>query len=425
MDALKIIGGTKLQGEVTVSGSKNSVLPLMCAAILGQSPSVLKNVPRLRDVFTMIEILNSLGAKAAFTDEHTLEVDPRSIHSSEAPYELVKKMRASVCTLGPLFAKFGAAKVSLPGGCVIGPRPVDIHLKGMKALGAEIKINHGYILIQGKPVGAEIFLGGRFGSSVTATANVLMAATLATGKTVIESAAMEPEVSDLANFLNTMGAKISGIGSHVLTVTGVPTLQGATYSVIPDRIEAGTFLIAAAITQGNLLVQGVEVRHQRALMDKLWEAGIQVTLEKNSLRVKASKRPHAVDIITLPYPGFPTDLQAQMMALLSLSDGISVITEKIYPERFMHISEMNRMGANISLENSTAIIKGSPALSGAPVMASDLRASAGLVLAALVAEGESTIDRIYHLDRGYERIEEKLSSVGARISREKGSPITP
>jgi UDP-N-acetylglucosamine 1-carboxyvinyltransferase len=397
----------------------------MCAAILGQSPSVLKNVPRLRDVFTMIEILNALGAKAEFTEEHTLEIDPRTIHSTEAPYELVKKMRASVCTLGPLFAKFGNAKVSLPGGCVIGPRPVDIHLKGMKALGAEISVEHGYILIQGKPVGGEIFLGGRFGSSVTATANMLMAATLATGQTVIESAAMEPEVSDLAHFLNSMGARIAGIGSHVLTIEGVSTLQGAQYSVIPDRIEAGTFLIAAAITQGELWVKDADIRHLRALIDKLREAGIQVQKENNSIYVRATKRPHAVDIITLPYPGFPTDLQAQMMALLSLSDGISVITEKIYPERFIHISEMNRLGANIALENSTAIIKGVPKLSGAPIMASDLRASAGLVLAALVAEGESTIERIYHLDRGYERIEEKLSSLGAKIIREKGHSIAP
>lgn len=425
MDSLKIIGGTPLRGEVSISGSKNSVLPLLCAAILGQSPSIFKNVPRLRDVFTMIEILNALGAKADFTDEHTLEVDPRSIHSTEAPYELVKKMRASICILGPLFAKFGNAKVSLPGGCVIGPRPVDIHLKGMKALGAEISIEHGYILIQGKPVGGEIFLGGRFGSSVTATANMLMAATLATGKTVIESAAMEPEIADLANFLNLMGAKISGIGSHILTIEGVSTLQGKTYSVISDRIEAGTFLIAAAITQGDLLIKDAEIRHQRALIDKLCEAGVQVQKEKNSIRVRSTKPPHAVDIITLPYPGFPTDLQAQMMALLSVSDGISVITEKIYPERFIHISEMNRLGANISLENATAIIKGVPKLSGAPVMASDLRASAGLILAALVAEGESTIDRIYHLDRGYERIEEKLSSLGAKIFREKGNVIVP
>ena len=418
MDIFKITGGKKLEGEIQVSGAKNAVLPILCGSILADTPSIFRNVPRLRDVFTMLEILNSLGAKAAFTDENTVEVDPRGINKYEAPYEMVKKMRASICVLGPLFGKFGMAKVSLPGGCVIGPRPVDIHIKGLKAIGAECSVEHGYILLKGKSKGGSLFLGGRFGSSVTATANIIMASVIGEGTTIIESAAMEPEIQDLACYLNKMGAKITGIGSYEMQIEGVKSLSGIDYSVIHDRIEAGTFMLASAITQGNLFVKGARVEHLRALIDKLLEAGISVKPEKNGIRIIATQRPKSVDIITLPFPGFPTDLQAQMMALLSLSDGISVVTEKIYPERFIHIAELNRMGANISLEGATAIIKGVPSLSGAPVMASDLRASAGLLLASLVAEGESMIERVYHIDRGYEQIEKKLNAVGANIVRD-------
>lgn len=417
MDIFKINGGKRLEGEITVSCAKNAILPIMAASILGNSPSRFFNAPKLRDVYTMLEILNALGAKTSFQN-NTIEIDPRAMNKREAPYELVKKMRASICLLGPLYAKYGEAKVSMPGGCVIGPRPIDIHIKGIKALGAECEVEHGYILLKGKPRGGEVFLGGRFGSSVTATANILMAACLAEGTTRIESAAMEPEIQDLANYLNLMGAKISGIGSYFMQIEGVKELHGVDYTVIPDRIEAGTFMIAAAITQGDLLIKGCRLRHLSALVDKLYEAGVSIKENKEGVRVSCKKRPHSVDIITLPFPGFPTDLQAQMMSLLALSNGISVITEKIYPERFIHISELNRMGANICLEGPTAIIKGVPALSGAPVMASDLRASAGLLLAALVAEGQSIIERVYHIDRGYDHIETKLNNVGASIIRE-------
>jgi UDP-N-acetylglucosamine 1-carboxyvinyltransferase len=417
MDYFKVTGGIPLSGEITVSGAKNAVLPILCATLLGDSPSILRNVPRVRDLFTLLKILEALGARYAFLEPDTIMIDPRGVNSFEAPYEMVKQMRASVCVLGPLFARHGYAKVSIPGGCVIGPRPIDIHLKGLHSLGARCTIEHGNVILKGAVRGAEVFLGGRFGPSVTATANILMAATLARGTVVIESASMEPEIQDLAHFLNRMGARISGIGSHQLEIEGVRRLEGAEYSVIPDRIEAGTFIIAAAMTRGNLVVKRARLDHLRALVDKLEAAGIRIRETESGLHVASRKRPNAVDVITLPFPGFPTDLQAQMMAMLSLSRGISVITEKIYPERFMHISELNRMGARISLEGATAVIKGVSNLSGAPVMASDLRASAALVLAALVAEGESVIDRVYHIDRGYEHIEQKLSNAGARIRR--------
>ncbi len=420
MDIFKITGGRRLEGEITISGAKNAVLPIMCAAILGDTPSVLRNVPDLKDVKTMIDILTSLGSKITF-EKGTLTINPKGINKFEAPYEMVKKMRASVCVLGPLFAKYGIAKVSLPGGCVIGPRPIDIHLKGLKAIGATCTINHGNIILKGKALGGEVFLGGRFGSSVTATANILMASVLCKGETIIDSAAMEPEVVDLANFLNKMGAKISGIGSHALTIKGVKKLHGCDYTIISDRIEAGTFMIAGMITQGDLFLRKANANHLRALIDKLIETGAIIKEYKNGIRITANKRPVSTDIITLPYPGFPTDLQAQMMALLTISPGMSVITEKIYPERFIHIAELNRMGANISLEGPTAIIKGVKALSGAPVMASDLRASAALAIAALVADGETTIERVYHIDRGYEQIEKKLCHVGAEITRVKGN----
>lgn len=420
MDYFEIQGGKQLNGEVSISGAKNSVLLILCAALLGKSKTILKNVPHLNDVITMIEILNSLGAKTEFIKKNMISVDPSGLNKSEAPYDMVRKMRASICVLGPLLAIFGKAKISLPGGCVIGPRPVDIHIKGLTSLGATCSIKHGYMNIKGSNLHGEVFLGGRFGSSVTGTANILMASVLSNGTTYIESAAMEPEIQDLAVFLNKMGAKISGIGSHLLQIKGVKSLNGVKHTIIPDRIETGTFIIASAITKSEILLKNTSIHNIRAITDKLTGIGIKIKATKEGIIVLKSKILQATDIITLPFPGFPTDMQAQVMALLSISEGISVVTEKVYPERFMHISELNRMGASISLEGSTAIIKGVKALSGAPVMASDLRASAALVLAALVAEGTSTIGRVYHIDRGYENIEKKLSSLGAKITRKNG-----
>lgn len=409
-----------MRGEVETSGSKNSALPLMAAALLSPDESIFENVPNLSDIMTMCKLLRSLGAKVTY-DEGTLAIKPGKNLKAFAPYKLVSTMRASVCVLGPLLARLGESEVSLPGGCVIGPRPIDLHLKGFEALGAKIEIQHGYVKARaGKKMrGAEIYLGGSYGSSVLATGNVMMAATLTPGKTVIESAACEPEVVDLANFLKAMGAKISGQGSPRIEIEGVKKLHGANYRVIPDRIEAGTFMYAAAITGGDLLIKKMEPTHLNAVIDKLTQAGVSITKYKNALRVTRRGKLKTVDMTTLPYPAFPTDLQAQMMALMTVSPGISVITEKIYPDRFMHVSELARMGAKVIMEGSTAVIHGVPKLSGAPVMASDLRASAALVLAGLVAEGETEVNRVYHLDRGYDRLEQKLSKVGAQIRRVK------
>lgn len=419
MDKLVIEGGRRLTGSVTVSGAKNSCLPILAATLLSDDKSVIKNVPNLRDISTMLKILKNLGVRVQ-QDGSTITIEPRGYKKHTAPYELVSTMRASVCLLGPLIAKQRKAEVSFPGGCVIGPRPIDLHLKGMKALGASLKVERGYIIAEAKNLrGGNVYLGGHFGSSVLATGNVMMAATLAKGTTVIENAACEPEVIDLANFLIKMGAKISGHATHRITVEGVKKLHGAEHSIIPDRIEAGTYIIAAAITKGDITLKNMELDHLVAVTDKLMESGLEIKKTQEGVRVRYVKKLKPLDIITLPYPGFPTDLQAQFMSLMTVADGISVITEKIYPERFIHISELGRMGADIQLEGPNAIVKGVKNLSGAPVMASDLRASAALVLAGLVAKGRTDVHRIYHLDRGYENIEAKLTKLGAKVWREK------
>jgi UDP-N-acetylglucosamine 1-carboxyvinyltransferase len=419
MDKLIIEGGVKLKGEITVSGAKNAVLPIMAATLLTDEPCVIKNVPHLRDSNSMLKILRALGKIAEF-DKGKVTVCAGKAVNHIAEYKLVSTMRASFCVLGPLLGKLKKAKVSLPGGCVIGVRPVDLHLKGIKALGADISIDSGYVLAKTNRLrGAHIYLGGVYGSSVLATDNVMMAAVLASGKTVIESAACEPEVADLAEFLIKMGAKIKGHGTPIIEIEGVKNLRGAVHSIIPDRIEAGTMILASLITKGDILIKNVQYQHLGALIDKLDEAGARVSRADGSLRVRGNKRLKAVNITTLPYPGFPTDMQAQMMALMCVTGGISVITEKIYPDRFMHVSELNRMGAHIQREGPHAIVEGIKCLSGAPVMASDLRASACLVLAGLAAKGKTSISRIYHLERGYENIEEKLINLGARVWREK------
>ena len=419
MDKFIVEGGVRLKGTVEISGAKNAALPILAATLLTEDKCVIKNVPPLRDVYTMLRILRALGVRVDMEDGIVV-VHPSGYRNCQAPYKLVSTMRASVCVLGPILAKLRHAEVSMPGGCVIGPRPIDLHIKGLKALGADIKIEHGYIIADAKNLtGGRVYLGGKFGSSVLATGNVMMAATLARGKTIIENAACEPEVCDLAEFLIKMGAKIKGQRTPILEIEGVKSLHGAEHSIINDRIEAGTFMIASAITGGDVLIKGANIEHLGAVIDKLKEAGVKITSAKDGLRVTKTGFIRPVDVTTLPYPGFPTDMQAQMTALMCMTKGISVITEKIYPERFMHISELARMGAHIILEGSSAIVKGVPKLSAAPVMASDLRASAGLVLAGLVAKGNTEISRIYHLDRGYHNIEEKLGKLGVRIRREK------
>ena len=420
MDKIVITGGHRLEGTVEVSGAKNASLPILAAAVLSKERSVIKNVPQVADVFTMVKILKSLGAKVVH-EGNTVDIDPKGIKNPTITYKIVSTMRGSICFLGPLLGRFHEAKVSFPGGCVIGPRPIDLHLKGMRALGAEIGLDHGYVYASAKKGlrGTRIYLGGAFGSSVLGTGNVMMAACLAKGKTVIDNAACEPEVVDLGNFLKKMGAKIEGLGSPSIEIEGVKTLHGAQYSVISDRIEAGTYMIASAMTKGDVTLKNMDLRVLGAMLDKLKDAGVMVTQKGPHVRVRRERILRPVSVTTLPYPGFPTDLQAQMMALMCIVPGISVITEKIYPERFMHVSELNRMGANIMLEGPSAIVSGKKKLSGAPVMASDLRASAGLVLAGLVAEGETEVARVYHLDRGYENLVAKLQALGAKIRREK------
>jgi UDP-N-acetylglucosamine 1-carboxyvinyltransferase len=419
MDKLIIEGGVKLKGEVTVSGAKNAVLPILAATLLTDEPCVIKGVPNLRDTNSMLKILRALGKIAEF-DKGNVSVTAGKSLNYIAEYKLVSTMRASFCVLGPLLGKLKKAKVSLPGGCVIGVRPVDLHLKGIRALGADISIDSGYVIAKtNKLRGTYIYLGGVYGSSVLATDNVMMAAVLASGKTIIESAACEPEVVDLAEFLIKLGAKIKGHGTPVIEIEGVKNLHGAVHTIIPDRIEAGTLILASLITGGDVLIKNVQYQHLGALIDKLAEAGAHLERIDGALRVKGSKKLKSVNITTLPYPGFPTDMQAQMMSLMSVTGGISVITEKIYPDRFMHVAELNRMGAHIQREGPHAIVEGIKNLSGAPVMASDLRASAGLVLAGLAARGKTSISRIYHLERGYEFIEKKLVNLGAKVWREK------
>lgn len=418
MDKIVVRGGRKLTGEVQISGAKNSALPILAAAIMAETPSTIRNVPSLRDIQTMLEILTFLGVQSQWLTPDTLKIDPSGLNQQEAPYDLVRKMRASVCLLGPLLGKFKKASVSLPGGCVIGPRPIDLHLKGLRALNANLSIDHGNVVADGtKMKGADLFLGGRFGSSVLATANLMMAASLTKGTTTIESAACEPEIVDLAEFLTKMGARIEGAGSHIIRIQGQNSLKGTEHQIITDRIETGTYLVAGAMMGGPVRLVGGNHRHLFAVIDKLRDAGARIEADGTGLTVTRGHTLKVVDVITLPYPGFPTDMQAQMMALMSMTEGISVITEKVYPERFMHISEMNRLGAKISLEGSSAVIAGKRRLSGAPVMASDLRASAALILAGLVAEGQTEIHRVYHLDRGYEKIEQKLKALGADIDR--------
>ena len=427
-DQLVITGGRPLEGTIRVSGAKNGVLPLLAAMLLSDGRCTLKNVPDLDDVRTLLQILGELGLQSEWRGPGVVSARVTSDANSVARWELVSRMRASIYVLAPLLARRGYAKVSLPGGCVIGLRPVDLHLKGLRALGAEISLDHGYIVAKapgGRLKGGTVYLGGPFGSSVGATCNTLMAASLADGKSVIEGAACEPEVTELALFLNAMGATIEGIGTPRLVITGVPRLHGASATVIPDRIEAGTFMCMAAIAGGDVRVEDVRTDHLGAVIDLLQQVGASIEEEEQGVvRVRREGKLHPVQLVTLPYPCFPTDLQAPMLSLLAMADGISVVTEKIYPDRFTHLAELNRMGADIIREGQSAIVRGVPRLGGADVMASDLRAGASLVIAGLAAEGETRIHRVYHIDRGYERLEEKLTAIGAAIVRDKDAVST-
>ncbi len=423
MDSLLIKGATPLSGEVRVSGAKNACLPMFAAALLTDEKCVLKNVPNLSDVRFMADIVRAVGAEVSNPSEGVWEICAKNL-SHIAPYELVRKMRASICLLGPLSARMKKAEVSLPGGCVIGARPVDLHIKGMRALGAKVEIERGYICVDARKMrGAQVYLGGRFGSTVTGTANIVMAAVSIPGTTVIENAACEPEIADLCAMLEKMGAIIEGAGSPTISITGVPRLCGATHSVMPDRIEAGTWITAALASRGKVLIRDAQKKYLGSFLDVLERAECPVKAKSpSSIYVDASDlKLRPIEAITLPYPGLPTDLQAQLCALMTQADGISIVTERIYPERFMHVPELARMGANIAREGPSAIISGGTKLSGAPVMASDLRASAALVIAALAASGETLIHRVYHIDRGYEKIDEKLASLGAHVERLKGA----
>ncbi len=419
MDIFHITGPVRLSGRITVSGSKNASLPIMAATIMAPGKSVIKNAVRLSDVTVLGRLLSQLGAKLNRNENDDLHIDSTVIDNPIGEYDILRKMRAGICILGPLLARCKRAKVSMPGGCAIGDRPVDIHLKGLQQLGAKIHLKAGYIVAQAPDglKGNDIFLGGPFGSTVLGTANVLMAATLAKGRTTIEAAACEPEIADLANCLNRMGAKISGIGSPRLIIEGVSCLKPVEYSVIPDRIEAGTFMVAAAITAGELRLQNCPLGHMMAVVDKLRNIGVTIESQNNGCIITRTGGLKPADVTTQSYPGFPTDLQAQLMALLSLAEGNSVITEKIFPDRFMHVAELNRMAASLRKEGPSVIISGVKKLMAAPVMASDLRASAALVLAGLAAEGTTIVNRVYHIDRGYKSIENKLNSVGAKIVR--------
>lgn len=416
MQKIVVTGGRPLAGEVAISGAKNAVLPILCAALLADETVAIGNVPRLHDVKTTLRVLTELGAGVEIADDYSLRIDPRSVHSHVAPYELVKTMRASVLVLGPLLAKYGAAEVSLPGGCAIGSRPVDLHIRALEALGAEITLEHGFIKAQAKRL-----KGGRIHFemvSVGATENALMAATLAEGTTVIENAAREPEIVDLAACLVELGAQIEGAGTSRIEVQGVQRLHGGTHRVVADRIETGTFLVAAAMTGGHVTATHANPGTLEAVLEKLAEAGADVSVQGDRITVDMrGRRPKAVDIVTQPHPGFPTDMQAQFMAMNCVATGTSIIDETIFENRFMHVNELLRLGADIHIEGHRATVHGVAQLSGAPVMATDLRASASLILAGLVADGDTIIDRIYHLDRGYERIEDKLSALGAQIRR--------
>ncbi|NBW89696.1 MAG: UDP-N-acetylglucosamine 1-carboxyvinyltransferase [Gammaproteobacteria bacterium] len=416
MDRLHIQGGKPLEGEVRVSGAKNASLPILAATLLASEPVAVGNVPHLQDVTTMIELLGRMGVTVTVDERMRVEVDARTLRQSVAPYELVRTMRASILVLGPLVARFGQADVSLPGGCAIGARPVNIHVAGLQAMGADISIENGYIRARASRLhGARLVLDT---VTVTGTENLMMAAALADGQTVLENAAREPEVVDLADFLNAMGAKVRGAGTDKIIIDGVEKLHGAQYDVLPDRIEAGTYLLAGAITGGHVIARHMRPEHLDAVIAKLQEAGAKLDIGADFVAVDMrGRRPKSVDVRTAPYPAFPTDMQAQFAALNTVADGVGTIIETIFENRFMHMLEMRRMGAEIRLEGNTAIIKGVPKLQAAPVMATDLRASASLVLAGLVAEGRTEIDRIYHIDRGYESIEEKLAGLGAEIRR--------
>ena len=414
MDKLKISANGPLNGEIIVSGAKNAALPLMCAGLLTDGTLRLKNVPMLRDVKTTQKLLQGMGARVLTDNIHEFEINGGTVNNTVAPYELVKTMRASILVLGPTLARFGEAQVSLPGGCAIGSRPVDQHLKGLEAMGAEITIEHGYVKAKGKLKGARVVMDF---VTVGGTENLLMAATLAEGTTVLENCAIEPEVVDLAECLVKMGAKISGIGTSVMTVEGVKELHGCEHSVVPDRIEAGTFLCAVAMTGGKVVLRNAAPKTMEVVLEKLVEAGAIIEAGDDWIAIDMQNRPKAVDIRTEPHPGFPTDMQAQFMAMNAIAEGEGTVVETIFENRFMHVPELNRMGANISADGNTAIVKGVEKLSGATVMATDLRASASLVIAGLVADGETIVERIYHLDRGYEHIETKLGQVGAKIER--------
>ena len=415
MEKLLISGGKPLKGEVRISGAKNSVLPILAASLLSDEEVIIGNVPHLQDVTTTISLLTEMGATLSIDEKMNVSINSSSMKSFYAPYEMVKTMRASILVLGPLLAHFGTAKVSLPGGCAIGSRPVNLHIEGLRAMGANIKVEDGYIIAKAKRLkGAKISLPI---ATVTGTENLMMAATLASGKTVIKNAAKEPEIIDLANCLRLMGASIEGDGTSDITIIGVKKLSGCNYDVLPDRIETATFLVAAAITKGNLTLTHTRPDTIKVIINKLRKAGAKILIKNDSINIKVKSQLNAVNIITNPYPDFPTDMQAQFIALNSISKGKSKVVESVFENRFMHVQELVRMGADIEINGNTAIIKGVKGLTGAPVMATDLRASASLILAGLIAKGETIVDRIYHIDRGYECIEEKLTKIGASIKR--------
>jgi len=431
MDSFLIRGGNRLKGKVEISGSKNSSLPLIASALMAEGKTTLHGVPRLSDIDSMSKLIGELGCHVFRREspekvdkdlpplDGPLDIEVREETMCEARYDIVKTMRASICVLGPLLAKRGRAVVSIPGGCAIGDRPVDLHVRGLRKLGAEFRTENGNIVgeVRGRLKGCQMYLGGAQGPTVLGTINILCAATLAEGETVLVGAACEPEVSDCADMLNKMGAKIKGHGTAEIRIEGVDRLIGAEHRVIPDRIECGTFMIAAAVTNGELEIKHCNLDHLVAVVDRLEEVGVHIERQNGTAFVSSSRRLNAVEMTTQPYPGFPTDLQAQLMALLCLADGMSVVTERIFPDRFLHVGELNRMGARVRKEGPTAVIQGVKELQGASVMASDLRASAALVLAGLVARGTTRIDRVYHIDRGYEKIEKKLAAVGADIER--------
>lgn len=416
MNKLVINGGVMLHGDVRISGAKNAVLPILAATLLAEGPATIENIPHLHDVTTTVELLGCMGVMVSIDEKLSVEVDNSSIKNYTAPYHLVKTMRSSILVLGPLLARFGEAEVSLPGGCAIGSRPVDLHIKGLQAMGAEIEVSNGYIHARAKRLkGARLVMDI---VTVTGTENLMMAAALADGTTVIENAAREPEVVDLADFINAMGGKVSGAGTDTITIEGVEKLNGTRYRVLPDRIETGTFLVAAAITGGSIMVKDTAPKLLDAVIGKLREAGAKIEVGEDWISLDMEgRRPKAVSVRTAPYPAFPTDMQAQFVALNSVAEGTSTVVETVFENRFMHVQELKRMGADIEIEGNTAIIRGVKGLTAAPVMATDLRASASLVIAGLVATGETEVHRVYHIDRGYENIEEKLSLLGARIRR--------